>query len=134
MMQRIYPYLLYENMNGTPEFLAAAFGLRRVEPRVAPEGHHRHGHVEMELEDGSRIRLNTADDDYRSPKSTGYASVMLQIDFADLDAHFARAKDAGATIVKPPHDDSHGERRYIADDLEGQRWCFIESAFGSDDE
>ena len=133
-MQRIYPYLLYEDMNGTPEFLAKAFGFRKVAPRAAPEGHHHHGHVEMEVEDGSRVRMNTADYDYRSPKSTGYASVVLQIDVADLDAHFARAKDAGATIVKPPHDDSHGERRYIADDLEGQRWCFIESASGADDE
>jgi uncharacterized glyoxalase superfamily protein PhnB len=134
-MSRIHPYLLYENMDGTPEFLAEAFGLRKVEPRVAPGGHHHHGHVEMELEDGSRIRMNTADsDDYRSPRSTGHACVMLQIDVDDVDAHFARAKSAGATIVKPPHQDSHGERRYIADDLEGQRWCFIESASGADDE
>jgi PhnB protein len=133
-MQRMHPYLLYENIDGTPEFLAEAFGLRKVEPRVSPDGHHRHGHVEMELEDGSRIRLNTADGDYRSPRSTGYASVMRQIDVEDVDAHFARAKEAGTTIVELPHDDSHGERRYIAEDLEGQLWCFIESASGADDE
>jgi PhnB protein len=132
-MQKMYPYLLYEDMTGTPEFLTKAFGLRKVESRTAPEGHHHHTHVEMELDDGSRIRMNNAGSDYRSPRSTGHASVMIQIDVDDIDTHFARAKDAGATIVKPPHLDSHGERRYIADDLEGQRWCFIQSTSGATD-
>jgi PhnB protein len=127
MMQRIYPYLLYEDLTAAPEFLAEAFGLRRVEPREVPDGYHRHGHVEMELDDGSRIRMNAPGPDYRSPRQTGHASVVLQIHVDDIDAHFARAKKAGATIVRPL-EESHGDRVYVAEDLEGQRWHFIEGS------
>ena len=43
----------------------------------------------------------------------------------DLDAHFAQARDAGATIVEPIH--QHGYRAYVADDLEGNRWTFAQA-------
>jgi len=43
----------------------------------------------------------------------------------DLDAHFARAKAVGATILSEIQDDSQG-RRYRAEDLEGHRWFFFE--------
>jgi uncharacterized glyoxalase superfamily protein PhnB len=38
----------------------------------------------------------------------------------DLDAHFAHAKAAGATIV--PEIEQYGYRAYTAADLEGRRW------------
>jgi PhnB protein len=130
-MQKMYPYLLYEDMAGTPEFLKKAFGFRRVEVRAVPDGHHRHTHVEMELDDGSRVRMTQKGDGYRSPRTTGHASVMIQINVDDIDAHFGRAQAAGATIVRPLQERRYGDRGYIADDLEGQRWYFIESV--SDD-
>jgi len=43
----------------------------------------------------------------------------------DLDAHFARAVDAGAKVVEPIH--QHGFRAYQAEDLEGHRWTFIQA-------
>jgi uncharacterized glyoxalase superfamily protein PhnB len=43
----------------------------------------------------------------------------------DLDAHFARARQAGATIVEEIH--QHGYRAYVADDLEGHRWTFAQA-------
>ena len=43
----------------------------------------------------------------------------------DLDAHFAQARDADATIVEPIH--QHGYRAYVADDLEGNRWTFAQA-------
>jgi uncharacterized glyoxalase superfamily protein PhnB len=43
----------------------------------------------------------------------------------DLDAHRARASDAGATIVSDI--DQHGYRFYEAEDLEGNRWTFAQA-------
>jgi uncharacterized glyoxalase superfamily protein PhnB len=43
----------------------------------------------------------------------------------DLDAHFARASAAGATIVSEIQ--QHGYRAYAAEDLEGHRWTFVQA-------
>jgi uncharacterized glyoxalase superfamily protein PhnB len=43
----------------------------------------------------------------------------------DLDAHFAHAEAAGATIVKGIH--QQGYRAYEAEDLEGRRWTFAQA-------
>jgi uncharacterized glyoxalase superfamily protein PhnB len=137
-MQRMYPYLLYEDLEAAPKFLEKAFGFRRVEPRAVPDGHHAHTHVEMELDDGTRIRMSQRSDGFRTrpaegegtvvvPRSTGHGSVVIQIHVDNIDAHFDRAKAAGATIIRPL-EESHGDRVYVADDLEGQRWHFLEGA------
>ena len=43
----------------------------------------------------------------------------------DLDAHFAHAKTAGATIVSDI--EQHGYRAYTAEDLEGHQWTFAQA-------
>jgi uncharacterized glyoxalase superfamily protein PhnB len=43
----------------------------------------------------------------------------------DLDAHFAHAKAAGATIVSDI--EQRGYRAYEAEDLEGNRWTFVQA-------
>ena len=43
----------------------------------------------------------------------------------DLDAHFTRAKAAGATIVSDV--EQRGYRAYTAEDLEGHRWTFVQA-------
>jgi uncharacterized glyoxalase superfamily protein PhnB len=50
---------------------------------------------------------------------------QLFVHVDDLDAHFARASAAGATIVEPiTH---HGFRSYVAADLEGRRWTIAQA-------
>ena len=48
---------------------------------------------------------------------------------ADVDAHFERARAAGARIDKPPEDLPYG-RSYGARDLEGHVWYFTTPAKG----
>ena len=43
----------------------------------------------------------------------------------DLDAHFAHARAAGATIVSEV--EQHGYRAYVAEDVEGRRWTFAQA-------
>ena len=42
----------------------------------------------------------------------------------DLEAHYARARAAGAEIVRPLADTSYGTREYGARDLDGHLWYF----------
>jgi uncharacterized glyoxalase superfamily protein PhnB len=51
---------------------------------------------------------------------TAYVHVTVD----DVDAHFERAKQHGASIVQPPHDMPFGERQYSAHDSAGHRWTF----------
>jgi uncharacterized glyoxalase superfamily protein PhnB len=49
----------------------------------------------------------------------------------DVDAHYARAKQAGAIIVTELEDATPGPgRRYRAEDLEGHRWMFVQRRRG----
>ena len=50
----------------------------------------------------------------------------------DIDAHFARARAAGAEILSPPTTYPFGERQYSARDPGGHRWTFSESIAGVD--
>jgi uncharacterized glyoxalase superfamily protein PhnB len=44
---------------------------------------------------------------------------------ADVDAHFAQAKQRGAAILTDVETDQYG-KRYRAEDLEGHRWMFMQ--------
>ncbi len=62
----------------------------------------------------------------RPPDGDGVThSVMVRVD--GVDAHWARARDAGARIVMEPTDFAFGERQYSAEDLAGHRWTFSET-------
>lgn len=51
----------------------------------------------------------------------------LHVSVDDVDKHFRRAREAGATILSEPEDQSYGERVYRVADLEGHRWMFAQS-------
>ena len=51
------------------------------------------------------------------------ATQGIFIYLADVDAHYERAKAAGAEIVKPPEDLPYG-RSYTARDPDGHPWFF----------
>jgi uncharacterized glyoxalase superfamily protein PhnB len=53
------------------------------------------------------------------------ANVMVRV--ADADAHCARARAAGATIVAEPADFPYGERQYTATDPLGHTWTFSQT-------
>jgi hypothetical protein len=53
------------------------------------------------------------------------ATVMVRVE--DADAHCARARVAGATIVAEPADHPYGERQYTAIDPVGHTWTFSQT-------
>ena len=45
----------------------------------------------------------------------------------DVDAHFCRAQERGASILHDPADYPYGERQYEVEDLGGHRWTFSQT-------
>ena len=122
MTSRIAPYLGYEDGDAALEFLAKAFGFTEQFKMHMPDGSL--GHAEMDLDD-SGIMLGCPGPHHRSPRREGRPSdVLVHVYVDDVDAHFARAAAAGATILEEPADQPYGDRRYTAADLDGHRWMF----------
>ena len=58
----------------------------------------------------------------RSSSEARRCDIYVYVD--DVDAHYERARTAGAEIIDEPEDQVYGERRYGAVDPEGHRWYF----------
>jgi len=118
--QGVVPYLSYKNGKDAIDFLAKAFGF---EVRgVLPGRGQSVMHAELGIGD-SVVYLGTPDgyEPKRALKDRN-AAVLVYVD--DVDAHCARAREAGAKITSEPADMFYGDRVYNATDLEGQQWFF----------
>jgi uncharacterized glyoxalase superfamily protein PhnB len=70
---------------------------------------------------------------WTSPQTfDGKISQRLYIFVDDVDAHYARAKAAGATIHRDIDDQFWGDRCYECIDPEGHRWKFATHIFDVD--
>jgi PhnB protein len=121
-MQTITPYLLYEDVGAALLFLSKAFGFKEKLRYTGEAGYV--NHAEMRLGDG-KIFLGDPGEQYRNPKKVG-ETVSIYVLVDDVDAHYERAKAAGAAIDEEPADQVYGERRYSAVDPEGHRWFFAQ--------
>lgn len=118
---RITPYLLYEDVDAALAFLERAFGFETRMRIPGPDG--RTSHAEAELAGGA-VMMGQPGPDYRGPRHRGGPTVLVHVYVDDVDAHCARAREAGATIVTPLEDRFYGDRVYQAEDPEGHRWWF----------
>ena len=56
--------------------------------------------------------------------ANGHRTQYLTVFVDDVDAHYDRAKSAGAKIVEELNETCYGERQYGVEDLEGHHWLF----------
>ncbi|RSN46539.1 VOC family protein [Actinomadura sp. WAC 06369] len=140
MRQVVTPMLSYEDVRAALVWLGDAFGFRETGRITMPDG--TIGHAEMETEDGGAIMLAEPTPAYRSPRrhaeecaeAAAWSSVPYVIDgvhvyVSDIEAHFERARGAGAVILAEVGDIAV-DGRYRAADLEGHRWMFEDVAAG----
>lgn len=131
------PMLAYEDAPAALEWLANAFGFAETMRIANDDGSI--GHAELQTGSGT-IMIASAPPAYQSPKQlrTHYQPAKEWFDVPwiingvhvyvdDVDAHFAQAKAAGATMLSEVEEGGPG-RRYRVEDLEGQRWMFMEGA------
>ena len=118
----ITPYLYYEDAGAAMDWLVKAFGFKERMRMENDEG--RVGHGELEL-GGGLVMVGEPGSGYENPnKRGGRATAGVNVYVDDVDAHFERAKAAGAKISMEPTDQEYGDRRYDAYDPEGQFWSF----------
>jgi uncharacterized glyoxalase superfamily protein PhnB len=133
--QRVIPMFSYEDVGAAADWIAKAFGFRETGRWSDDDG--RVTHVTMEL-DGGQIMLGYPSADYQSPKhhadvceqarkwsETPYVVDGVHVTVDDVDAHYERARAAGARILSELEDNRDiGQRQYRAEDVEGHRWMF----------
>ncbi len=121
MTQTVFPYLLYEDAGAMVDWLSRAFGFEEKLRFAGEDGVV--NHAELTIGGGS-IMLGAPGGDFRSPKHGGGAPAQVQVYVDDVDAHYERAKAAGAEIRQELADMPYGDRRYDAYDAEGHLWMF----------
>ncbi len=121
--QRIVPMLQYADARAAIAFLCDAFGFEERFRMEMPDGGI--GHAEVALGDNVVMLADVwAAAGGASPLDLPAWCSQLHCKVDDVDAHFARAREAGATLIGAPEDQEHGSRSYRALDLEGHRWIF----------
>jgi uncharacterized glyoxalase superfamily protein PhnB len=121
MDQVVTPYLLYEDGEAALDFAERAFGFRVVERSIGGAGGL---HAELETDRGGRIYAGAPPTgEFQAPATAGRTAITYVL-VEDVDAHYERAKAAGATIVEEPTDLPFGHRRYTCRDPQGHEWSF----------
>ncbi len=123
---RLSVALYYDDPRAALDWLAEAFGFETRVCVTGPDGEILHS--EMECGEAVVMVAGTADyTDRKSPRSLGGANTQsVQVFVDDTDAHFARAKAAGAVITFAPENKEYGDRSYGALDCEGHLWWFTQ--------
>jgi PhnB protein len=139
MTHAAIPMLSYEDVGAAVDWLSRAFGFREREANRHTDEAGRVTHAELER-DGALVMLGWPGSDYRSParhaetcdEARRWLAVPWVVDGVfvsvdDVDAHCARARAEGATILRELEDQPFG-RLYTAADPEGHRWMFMQEA------
>jgi uncharacterized glyoxalase superfamily protein PhnB len=119
----IYPFIRYNDAAGAIEWLQNAFGFEKVADYRNDDG--TVAHAELRIGSGM-LMLGTGrgDDPAAKPRDVSALSHGLFVSIPDPDAHYQRARAAGAEIVRELEDTDYGSREYAALDVEGNYWGF----------
>jgi predicted enzyme related to lactoylglutathione lyase len=105
---RVIPMFSYEDVGRAADWIATAFGY------PSPDYQAPKHHAEV-CEQAHTWR------------QTPYVVDGVHVSVDDIDAHYAQARAAGATILSELEDNTGiGQRQYRAEDLEGHRWMFAQ--------
>jgi uncharacterized glyoxalase superfamily protein PhnB len=120
---RVIPVLTYRDISAAHDFLVNAFGFNSGGVSRNAEGQPIHGEVRA---GDATIWLHrvTQEHQLNSPLASDVANSGLFVHVDDVDAHYERARAAGALIESQPVDQPYGQREYGARDPEGHRWWF----------
>jgi uncharacterized glyoxalase superfamily protein PhnB len=114
-------YLAVDDAAAAIDFYRRALGAIEQFRVVGDDG--RIGHAELTL---GPITLMLSDEypeiGVRSPASLGGSGVALYLVVGNCDAVHATAVEAGATTLRPPEDQAHGNRTATVLDPFGHRW------------
>ena len=122
----IIPALQYQDAPAAIDFLCRAFGFEKKAVYQGEGGSV--DHAQLTLGNGMVMLGSVKDTDYGRmlvrPRQVGGVTMSVYVIVEDPDAHFVRAKAAGAEIVLEPVTQDYGGRDYTCKDPEGHVWTF----------
>jgi uncharacterized glyoxalase superfamily protein PhnB len=123
----VIPTLRYRDAGAAIDWLCAAFGFERQ--LVVPGEGGAIAHAQLTCGNGMVMLGSAADDEFgrlqKSPVEVGGVGTQSPyVIVPDADAHYERAKAAGAAIVYDIRDEDYGGRGYSCRDPEGHLWNF----------
>jgi len=129
---QITPYLYYPDATEAVRFLIDAFGFEELSAFRDDDGTVWTATLTF---GAGRVMVGPGLDGFGTQAiaegALATSRMFVQVD--DVDAHYARAVSAGATIVSEPASHPGGHRQYIASDCGGQQWIFAQpEGAGSD--
>jgi uncharacterized glyoxalase superfamily protein PhnB len=118
----VLPHLVYRDIIEACDWLTRVFGFKE---------HFRYGQpvagIQMFL-GGAVIMISGPRERTQSPAVAGFNTQMITVIVADVDSHYAKTREQGATIWEELHETVYGERQYGVEDLDGHRWLFADHA------
>jgi len=121
------PSVIYKDNRAALKWLEEAFGFEPSAVLVDSKGDI--AHAEMTHGAGVIMVGNEFASWAKSPASVDGANtqrIHVHLD-SGIDAHFEKARAAGAKIVMEPADQFYGERTYVVQDHEGHHWTFSQT-------
>ena len=120
----VVPCLSYRDAPAAIAWLKEAFGF--TENMIVPGPDDTIAHAQLGFGSGVIMVGSQRDDELqmRIPCDLGGITQSIYIVVDDADAHYARAVEAGAEIVRELQDTPYGSRDYSARDPEGHLWNF----------
>jgi uncharacterized glyoxalase superfamily protein PhnB len=116
----VTPVLFYPDVREAVAWLERAFGF---EEKVRIGDDHR---AQLRVgEDGSIVVADVRRD--QVAPSGGVVTQLIKVRVPDVDAAFARAREAGAKVLEEPHTWEYGERSGVVEDPVGHRWELTET-------
>lgn len=116
----IFPALKYKDAPAAIDWLGKAFGFEKK--FVVPGENNTVMHAELRNGAGMIMMGSASKPDPTNPWSNEPFGIYVQV--KDIDAHHARARAAGAEIVRPLADTPYGAREYSVRDCDGHLWSF----------
>ena len=119
----VFPSYYYDDAPAAIDWLCRAFGFRRRLVVPGPNGTVMHS----ELTFGPAVIMvasSRPDSGWVSPKRLTGLNSMLSLFVDDPDTHFAKAKAAGAVVLRDIKTEDYGGRGYMVRDPEGNQWYF----------
>ncbi len=115
------PHMIVRNAEQAIEFYQKAFGAQLLGKMLTPNGKVMHALLKV---GDSMLMLNDEFPEWGalSPLSSGGSGVTLHVYLENVDAAFAQAVAAGATVKMPVMDQFWGDRYGIVTDPYGHQW------------
>ena len=120
----VVPYLIVDDGARAVDWYTSTFGGKERMRMGGPDG--KIGHAEIEIGDSVVMLADEFPDmGVRSAKTIGGSPVLVVLYVDDVDATFAAAVDAGATVLEELEDKFYGDRAGQIEDPFGHRWSLM---------